>query len=162
MRWLLLVFYLFFFILNEVALIAVFTFFFVLFVILVLVVIIIFRDDIQVDGMYLGDFEFGFALGATKDFALLYFVFVDVNFCGTLRAANHGSILRRIGGAVRGQDCWAKIAGTHVERIIYRVYEVNCRGQNCCDKANVRLVGTERDIWRGNIRNGRWWGLEAW
>src|SRR5882724_5946036 len=97
-RALLLVFYLFFFVLDEVALVAV----------IFLIVVIVFGDDIQVHWMYLGDFEFGFALWAAQDFALLYFVFVDVNFCGTLGAANHGSILRRIVGrcvaGLRGRD----------------------------------------------------------
>jgi hypothetical protein len=51
--------------------------------------------------MYLRHFEFGFALWATQDFALFYFVFVDVDFGGTLGAANHGSILRKVGGEVR-------------------------------------------------------------
>src|SRR5712672_953750 len=96
-RALLLVFY-FFFVLDEVALVAVFFLFLVFFFLIFLIVVIVFGDDIQVHWMYLGDFEFGFALWAAQDFALLYFVFVDVNFCGTLGAANHGSILRRIGG----------------------------------------------------------------
>jgi hypothetical protein len=120
---LLLVFYLFFFFLDQVTLVAVFAVFF-LFFFIVIVVVIIFRDDIQVDGMYLRDFEFGFAFWAAQDFALLYFVFIDVNFCGTLWAANHDPSSVELVGR-----CEARIAGTHVERIIYRGWEVNCGGR---------------------------------
>ena len=46
------------------------------------------------DGMRLRDFQFGFTLGAAQDFALLHFVFIDINFGATIGAANHGTILR--------------------------------------------------------------------
>ena len=39
--------------------------------------------------------ELGFALGATQDFTLFDFVFIHIDFSGTFRAADHGSILRR-------------------------------------------------------------------
>jgi ABC-type cobalamin transport system permease subunit len=59
-----------------------------------IVIISIFRDDIEVHRMGLRNFQFRFALGATQDLALFDFVFVHVDFGGTLRAADHGSILR--------------------------------------------------------------------
>jgi len=68
--------------------------------------------------MGLRDFQLRLAFRATEDFALFDFVFVDVDFGGTFRAADH-SILRgvkRVGAA--------RTASTTVERIIYR-REVN-------------------------------------
>src|SRR6202142_4644031 len=57
--------------------------------------------------------------------------------------------------------CVARTAGTHVERIIYRVYEVNCCGRDCCDKANVRALvrrGTFGARISGTAGGGRWRG----
>src|SRR6266404_4267684 len=51
-------------------------------------------DEVQVDGMRLRDFEFGFALGTTQDLAFFDFVFIDIDFGGTFRATDHGSTLR--------------------------------------------------------------------
>jgi hypothetical protein len=45
-------------------------------------------------GMDLRDFQFRLALWATENLAFFDFVFVDVDFSGTFRAADHGSILR--------------------------------------------------------------------
>jgi hypothetical protein len=73
------------------------------------------RDDVEVNGMGLRDFELGLAFWATEDLALFDFVFVDVDLGGTIGAADHGYILRRDcrkGGA-------AKVADTP-SRIIYR------------------------------------------
>jgi hypothetical protein len=67
---------------------------FVVFFVFVIVIIHIFGDDVQMDGMDLRDFEFGLALWATQNLAFFDFVFVDVDFGGTFRAADHGSILR--------------------------------------------------------------------
>jgi hypothetical protein len=69
--------------------------------------------------MDLQDFQFRLAFWATENLAFFDFVFVDVDFSGTFRAADHGSILRtniKVGAA--------KTASTTVERIIYR-REVN-------------------------------------
>src|SRR5258708_36094737 len=65
-----------------------------LFVFFVLVIIHIFGDDVQMDGMDLRDFQFGLALWATENLAFFDFIFVDVDFGGTFRAADQGSILR--------------------------------------------------------------------
>src|SRR5216684_5347345 len=91
---LLLVFFFVFLVIIIVDQIAVFTGL-VFFVIVVFFVRVI-GDEVQVDGMRLGDLEFGFALGTTQDLAFLDFVFVDVDFGGTFRATNHGSTLRTL------------------------------------------------------------------
>jgi hypothetical protein len=67
----------------------------VFFVIVVLFVRVI-GDEVQVDGMRLGDLEFGFALGTAQDLAFFDFVFIDIDFGGTFRATNHGSTLRTV------------------------------------------------------------------
>jgi hypothetical protein len=67
-----------------------------LFLVIVFIIFVV-RDDIQVDGMRLRNFEFGFAFRATQDLAFLDFVFIDIDFGGTFRAADHESILRKIG-----------------------------------------------------------------
>ena len=68
-------------------------------------------------GMRLRNLELGFALGTTEDLALFDFIFIDIDFGGTFRAADHGSILRRafhVAGATN-------LATATVRRIIYRV-----------------------------------------
>jgi hypothetical protein len=80
-----------FFVLGKIAIFPRFALFVVLFV---FVIIHIFRDDVQMHGMDLRDFQFGLALWATENLAFFDFVFVDVDFSGTFRAADHGSILR--------------------------------------------------------------------
>jgi hypothetical protein len=89
------------------------------FLLLFFVFIIIIGNDIQMDGMDLRDFQLGLALWATENLAFFDFILVDVDFGGTFRAADHGSILRK----------WFKVGAawttsTTVERIIYR-REVN-------------------------------------
>jgi len=64
------------------------------FIFLVVLFVRIIGDEIQVDGMGLRDFEFGFALGTTQDLAFFDFVFVDIDFGGTFRATDHGTTLR--------------------------------------------------------------------
>jgi hypothetical protein len=100
-RRLLLVFFLFFIVLIDQ--IAVPTLFgnLVIVVIFVVIVIPVFGNDVQMDGMRLRDFELGFALGATENLAFFDFVLIDVDFCGTFGAANHGNILRKIVGPTR-------------------------------------------------------------
>src|SRR6266567_1802444 len=66
------------------------------FIFLVVLFVRIIGDEVQVDGMRLRDFEFGFALGTTQDLAFFDFVFIDIDFGGTFGAADHGSILRRV------------------------------------------------------------------
>jgi hypothetical protein len=74
-----------FFLLGEVAVFG--DFLFLVFV--VFVIIQIFGDDIQVDGMDLRNFQFGLALWATQNLAFFDLVFVNVDFGGTFRAADH-------------------------------------------------------------------------
>jgi hypothetical protein len=52
-------------------------------------------DEVEVNGVCLRHFELGLALGATQNLAFFDFVFVDVDFGGTFRAADQGSILRK-------------------------------------------------------------------
>src|SRR5271168_3771414 len=56
--------------------------------------LIVVGDTVQVHGMSLRYFELGLALGTSQDFPFFDFVFIDVDFGGTFRAADHGSILR--------------------------------------------------------------------
>ena len=67
--------------------------------------------------MRLRDLELGFALGTAENLALFDFVFIDIDFGGTFRAANHGSILRK--GLHTVSDTIPAIST--VRRIIYRV-----------------------------------------
>src|SRR4029077_14884307 len=72
---------------GKVAVFAAFGFF--ILIIFIIVVVAIFGDDVEMNGMSLRDFQFRLALGATQDLALFPFVLVDVDFSGTLGAANH-------------------------------------------------------------------------
>jgi hypothetical protein len=64
------------------------------FFLVVVIIIFIVRDEIEVDGMRLRNLEFGFALGATENFAFFDFVLIDIDFGGTFGTADHKSILR--------------------------------------------------------------------
>jgi hypothetical protein len=66
------------------------------FFLLVVIIIFIVGDEIEVDGMRLRNLEFGFALGATENFAFFDFVLIDIDFGGTFGTADHESILRKI------------------------------------------------------------------
>jgi hypothetical protein len=88
---------------------------FFVFIVVVIVIIVIFRDNVEMHGMRLRDFELGLAFGAAEDFALFHFVLVDVDFSGTFGAADHVGILRRDNGKVGA----AGIASTTVEQLLY-------------------------------------------
>ena|ERR1700674_2550501 len=79
------------FVLGKIAVFPNFALFFVFFV---FIIIHILGDDVQMDRMDLQDLQFGLALWATENLAFFDFVFVDVDFSGTFRAADHVSILR--------------------------------------------------------------------
>src|SRR5215831_14612953 len=79
-------------------------FFFVLFFLVVVVpifaclallffLVVIIGDEVEMHGMGLRDFQLGFALGTAQNLAFLDFVFIHIDFGGTLRATNHGSSL---------------------------------------------------------------------
>jgi hypothetical protein len=98
--------------LDEVAILA------SLFLIFLVVLFIqIIRDEIQMDGMGLRDFELGFTLGTAQDLAFFHFVFIHIDFCGTFRATDHGTILRTVVQKVRA----TRTVTATVQRIIYRV-----------------------------------------
>jgi hypothetical protein len=80
-----------FVVLGKIAIFCRFALFFIFFV---FIIIQVFGDDIQMHGMDLRDFQLRLALRATENLAFFDFVFVDVDFSGTFRAADHGSILR--------------------------------------------------------------------
>jgi len=67
--------------------------------------VLVIGDGIDLDGMNLHDFHFGFALEAGQDFAFLDFVFVNVNFSCAFRTPDHGGNL--LGDRVRGR-LWRK------------------------------------------------------
>jgi hypothetical protein len=67
----------------------------ILFFVFVVLFIEVVGDRIEMDGMRLGNFQFGFTLWAAQDFALLDFVLVHIYFGATIGAANHGTILRK-------------------------------------------------------------------
>jgi len=95
---LLFVVFLFFFLWIVIFLVIVFFFvvFLFFFLFLVIFVVEVVGDRIQMDWVRLGHFQFHFAFGAAQDFALLYFIFIHVNFGATIGAANHGTILRTV------------------------------------------------------------------
>jgi hypothetical protein len=74
------------FVFGKIAVAADFFFFLV-----VIFVVVIVGNQIKADWMYLQNFEFGFTLRATENFAFLDFVFVNVDFGGTFRTTDHGS-----------------------------------------------------------------------
>jgi hypothetical protein len=62
---------------------------------LVFIVIIVFvGDEVEMHRMRLRNFQLRFALRATQDFAFFHLVFIDIDFGGTFRAADHDFILR--------------------------------------------------------------------
>jgi hypothetical protein len=91
-RALFLVFFLVFLVVDKIAIFAGLVFFFVVVVLFVRVI----GDEVQVDGVRLGNLEFGFALGTTQDLTLFDFVFIDIDFGGTFRTTDHGSTLRTV------------------------------------------------------------------
>src|SRR5262249_38678961 len=56
---------------------------------LVFLFVQILRNDIEVDGMGLRNFELRLALGTAQNLALFHFVFVHVDFGGTFGTADH-------------------------------------------------------------------------
>jgi len=64
---------------------------FVIFILFVVLFLDIIGNRIQGDRMSLRYFQFAFTLGAAQDFSLLYFVFINIKFCGTIWATEHGS-----------------------------------------------------------------------
>jgi len=62
-------------------------FLFVFFLVFLFVQIL--RNDIEVDGMGLRNFELRLALGTAQNLALFHFVFVHVDFGGTFGTADH-------------------------------------------------------------------------
>ena len=117
------VFFLFIIIVDEVAIFSRLAFFF-----LIVLLVRIIRDEVEMDRMRLRDLEFRLAFGTTQDFAFFDFVFVHIDFGGTFRATDHGTILRRV---VR------KVAAPGTSpppcSVLYTaIYEVNSRARCGC------------------------------
>jgi hypothetical protein len=87
-----------------------------LFLLVFVIVVLIIGDDVEVHGMRLRDLELRLAFGAAEDLAFFDFVFIDIDFGGTFRAADQGSILRR---DVRKAGV-TRVASATMKRIIYR------------------------------------------
>jgi len=102
-----LLFFLFFFLVEIVFFLFVVFFldFFVVFFLFFVVKVI--GNGIQMDGVRLRHFQFGFTLRAAQDFSLFYFVLIHVNFGATIGTANHGTILRN--------DFCSRSAGTDLK-----------------------------------------------
>src|SRR5271168_4124220 len=110
-------------------------------------------------GMSLRYLELGLAFGTSQDFSLFDFVFVHVDFGGTFRAADHGSILRWIlRMASRG------FAPARCSVLYTAQHEVNaCRSHAWWESHGIADTPGGR-IWEGrpkwwrclvNIRNAR-------
>src|SRR6266849_2723092 len=144
---------LFFLILGNVTIFAGLTLFLIL-----LFFIQIFGNDVQVNGMGLRHFELGFTLRATQDLALFDLIFVDIDLCGTFRAADHGfhppySLSKGLA---------PPRPGAPPSSVLYNAeYEVNSPGRivHDCPQHSTSLDIT----WhlRENIRNGPWSVWEA-
>jgi hypothetical protein len=80
------VFLVVFLILEKIAVFAGFSFFFLFFLVVEVV-----GDEVQMYGMRLRDLELGLTLGAAQDLAFFNFVFVHIDLCGALGAADHGT-----------------------------------------------------------------------
>jgi 8-oxo-dGTP diphosphatase len=105
--------------------------FFVGFFVLFFFFIKVIGDEVEVDGMRLRNFEFGLALGTAENLALFDFVFIDIDFGRTFRAADHGSILRKDLHAAS-----ATYPATPAVRVLYTAFvEVNsCAWLRCFER----------------------------
>src|SRR5579872_3318985 len=72
-----------------------------------LVFFVVFGDDVQVHGMSLHHFQLGFTFRAVQNLAFFHFVFVEIDFDGAFRTANHS------------RTSWPNMAPSR-KRIIYR------------------------------------------
>jgi hypothetical protein len=117
LRVLFLVFFFVVLILKKIAVLSNFSFFFLI----IFIVVKVFGDDVQMHRMRLRHFQLGFALRTTEDLAFLDFVFIDVDFGGTLWATDHGSILRRVVGTVGAKPTAPRQSVLYTPRC-----EVNC------------------------------------
>src|SRR5277367_1359154 len=87
-----------------------------LFLFFFVILVLIIGDDVEVHGMGLGDLELRLAFGAAQNLAFFDFIFIDIDFRGAFRAADHGYVLRR---DVRKSGV-TKVATATTQRIIYR------------------------------------------
>ncbi len=118
----------------------------------VIIVIFIVGDEIEVDRMRLRDLEFGFALGATENFAFLDLVFIDIDLGGTFGTANHRCILRksaeRGGRESRGDHLGAYYIPRDMKSTVTRAGQVRKtrQGQNGKEEMTSSREYPERPI----------------
>jgi hypothetical protein len=103
------------------------------FFLVVVIIIFIVGDEIEVDGMRLRNLEFGFALGATENFAFFDFVLIDIDFGGTFGTADHKSILRKLVRGVGERERPPPCSVLYTAR-----YEVNCYDAAAGEKVTPR------------------------
>jgi hypothetical protein len=92
--------FLFFFLVQQIAVLGHLC---LLFVILIIVLFVV-GDDVQMNRVDLRNFQLGFALRAAQNLAFFHFVFVDIDFGRTFRAANHGSSIKLLASIVAKLD----------------------------------------------------------
>jgi hypothetical protein len=83
---------------------------------LILLIVFIVGDEVEMDWMRLRNFEFRFALRATQNLALFDLVFIDIDFGGTLGAADHESILRKTDRGVARRRYDRHLAAYYIPR----------------------------------------------
>jgi len=84
---------LFFFLVFLIVIVILIQIILVVRILVLIFVVIVIRNGIDLDGMNLHDFHFGFALSTGQDFAFLDFVFININFGTALRTTDHGTNL---------------------------------------------------------------------
>src|SRR5690348_6565782 len=111
-------------------------------VFLLILLVLIVGDEVQIDGMYLRDLEFGFAIGAAKNLAFFHFVFVHIDFSGTFRATDHSPASVRVVSQSGGR--WTAL--TTLQRIIYRAAQIQSAARlERCERHSPRFEGVPND-----------------
>jgi 8-oxo-dGTP diphosphatase len=95
-------------------------------------------DQVEMHGMCLRNLELRLTFRATQNFAFFDFVFIDIDFGGTLRAADHGSILRTTVHQVAPPEPLEPPCS-----VLYTaVYEVNsCAWRDCLERHGSMSCG---------------------
>src|SRR6478672_1209896 len=96
--------------------------------------------------MRLRHFQFALALRAAEDLPFFHFVFVHVNFCGTLWAAEHGCFLRSSSFVL------GKRRANTFQLLYTEAGEVNETNPPRSAKLPYRLAWRKSSEWRVNIR----------
>src|ERR1700704_4226747 len=102
--------------------------------------------------MSLRHFQLRFTLRATQYLALFHLIFVDIDLRGTLRAANHGSVLRPL-----SRKGWRRLDRERYRRAYYITWDMKStpRGDIANDCARNGTSLANKWLLRANIRNVR-------